>query len=149
MPTLDWCVKPTDWYKECSQCKTGFWVETEAEYDRIAACELMYEFFSPGHYTTSDGLWPQCRSCVSNVSGGRKHGVHRDVILEEQEGRCAIASCRKEISFKRRTAFVDHCHKSGMTRAVLCGACNAWMAGVDNDEWLVNAIAYRDRFRCE
>ena len=60
-------------------------------------------------------------------------GVTRDTLYAEQNGRCGI--CKRH---EREVLMlvVDHCHKTGLVRGLLCGRCNVMlgMAGdlVDN-----------------
>jgi hypothetical protein len=148
MPGMDWCENPTNWYKECSGCKTGFWVEAE---DFASAIKLMLEFFAYGRLDTTDGLQCNCRSCQQNNRKNRNHnGPHREDLLASQGGRCAIKACKVKISFQNKVgtkANVDHDHKTKKIRGILCSRCNIWMASIDDDKWLAAAMAYRDSFR--
>lgn len=144
MALMDWCGKPTDWYKECSKCKIGFWVEAD-NFD--AARELMLEHFSPS-CRPGEGLYSSCKSCCRNSDAGRKpNNIHREELLLSQHGRCAIPRCSKKISFRNKTACVDHVHATGKIRAILCFKCNTWMGAIDDRKWLAAAIIYRDSFR--
>lgn len=61
-----------------------------------------------------------------------KYGLtieQRDGLLSSQEGRCALPHCRARVSFDgkwrtREGAHVDHCHKTGRVRGILCTNCN-------------------------
>jgi hypothetical protein len=44
-----------------------------------------------------------------------------DVLLKEQNNKCYI--CEKENKSKKRLA-IDHCHKTGRIRGLLCLQCN-------------------------
>lgn len=141
MPEIFYSHTHKAWVKECTgPCNTMFEVQainiTEAE-------GLMKEYFGNG--SGVNGLRSDCKSCFSNRNKGRHQSNHRDELLKEQDGKCAL--CPTEIAFKDRTAFVDHCHISGITRAILCRGCNLGMAAIDNDEWIAKAIAYRDSYR--
>jgi hypothetical protein len=143
MPAMDWIVDRNTWYKECSnrECRRGFQVNGDEE----TARELMREYFNI-HHTTADRLSSECKSCGSNKRLKREL-IHREELLEAQGGRCKL--CNIIISFKNRTACVDHCHKSGKTRGILCYRCNSHMGLVDdynNEGWLAKAIAYRDSY---
>lgn len=55
-----------------------------------------------------------------------------------QEGRCAICGTEPE----QRLA-VDHCHRTGRIRGLLCGRCNVALGGFkDNERLLEAALAY-------
>lgn len=65
-------------------------------------------------------------------------------MLEAQGGVCAICKRPKR---KRRLA-VDHDHKTGMIRGLLCSPCNTSLGGFgDNSETLTNAIVYLEKHR--
>lgn len=143
MPRMEWSKEENSWVKTCVTCQTVF----KALGDRFEdGREALSEFF---HSTgdTFDQLNSWCRSCKSVYSANRSVSKHRPEMLSEQGGCCYL--CMKEIAYKDRTANVDHCHITGKTRKVLCLKCNQRMSGVDDDEWLTRAIAYRDSFRCE
>ena len=63
----------------------------------------------------------------------RKYGLtveEYEMMLNEQEGVCAI--CRKPPTKDRRLA-VDHCHKAGHIRGLLCTRCNVALGLFDED----------------
>lgn len=64
-----------------------------------------------------------------------------DKTFEEQQGCCAI--CKKHsIYFKRRLA-VDHDHKTGKVRGLLCMFCNTALGKFEDDvNILKNAVKY-------
>lgn len=64
-----------------------------------------------------------------------------DDIYIEQGGRCAI--CGRHQSEIKRSLFIDHCHKTGLVRGLLCHKCNLLLGhSNDNPEILMNAIKY-------
>ena len=56
-----------------------------------------------------------------------------DKILRLQRGRCAI--CQKPPKTKRLA--VDHCHKSGLIRGLLCWRCNNAIGKFGDDQTLI------------
>lgn len=61
-----------------------------------------------------------------------------------QNGRCAI--CGKHQSELTYAMSVDHCHKTGKIRGLLCGRCNTALGSFfDNVEILKNAIIYLEK----
>jgi hypothetical protein len=65
-------------------------------------------------------------------------------MLKEQDGKCAI--CEQEPKSKRRMA-VDHCHKSGRVRRLLCAQCNTGIGSFGDDALLLRrAVAYLEQW---
>lgn len=65
------------------------------------------------------------------------------VILETQNYRCAICGKHKDLIKNGYDLAVDHCHKSGKVRGLLCSTCNLSLGGFkDSEELLLKAIIY-------
>lgn len=65
-------------------------------------------------------------------------------ILEAQGGCCGI--CERHLPKGSRNAVVDHCHKTGQVRGVLCVSCNVALGKFkDSKEGLLKAIDYLER----
>ena len=61
-----------------------------------------------------------------------------DEMLKRQRGRCAL--CR---STPKAKLGVDHCHRTGHVRGLLCGSCNRGLGLFhDNPRTLRRALAY-------
>ena len=61
-------------------------------------------------------------------------------VLEEQNFECLI--CEREFNDKLKPV-VDHCHKHGHTRGLLCNSCNVGLGCFKDDrDILYRAIAY-------
>lgn len=82
-------------------------------------------------------------SRLKNVFGITIDDYNR--MFLEQNGKCAC--CHKHQSeFKRRLA-VDHCHRSGKVRALLCTTCNTALGMIkENVETLKEMISYLNKF---
>ena len=82
----------------------------------------------------------------------KKRGVtieQYEEAYEQQEGRCAICQTKRSKYGKDRLV-VDHCHKGGGFRALLCANCNAGIGFLgESIETMRNAIAYMQRFIAE
>lgn len=64
-------------------------------------------------------------------------------MLSQQEERCAI--CQRDLDLGRDTC-VDHCHKTGIVRGILCSNCNYGLGQFkDNQDVLREAIKYLDK----
>ena len=66
-------------------------------------------------------------------------------LLMRQEHSCAI--CKRHKSQFKRDLSVDHCHKTGKNRALLCASCNSALGLFQEDkEVLLNAINYLEKY---
>lgn len=72
----------------------------------------------------------------------REYGIslgEYNLILTQQGGGCAICGKKPE----KRTLAVDHCHRTGKIRGLLCGKHNMALGLFDDDpELFKKAIAY-------
>ncbi len=64
-----------------------------------------------------------------------------DALLKKQKGLCAI--CRNPPD--REFLCVDHDHKTGKVRGLLCSPCNARLGHLEDRLWIKKAFAYMDR----
>ena len=72
-----------------------------------------------------------------------RYGITLDVknkIIKSQNNKCAI--CNNKLDKPK----VDHCHKTGKVRGILCHGCNIGIGGLkDSIKNLKNAIKYLKR----
>ena len=62
-------------------------------------------------------------------------------ILNRQRDKCAI--CKKPSSFNGVSLVVDHCHKTGTIRGLLCHMCNLMLGNASDDiKILLNGVTY-------
>lgn len=52
----------------------------------------------------------------------------REKILKQQQGACAICGKQED----KRRLHIDHCHKTGRVRALLCSGCNTKVGVIEN-----------------
>ena len=71
---------------------------------------------------------------------GENASTHRDHLIREQDGRCAI--CQETMTRPNQ----DHDHKTGKLRGVLCGLCNVALERMERDGWGVAAFAYLQKW---
>lgn len=71
-----------------------------------------------------------------------------NAMLVEQNMKCAICDKQHDPSIKRGRLYVDHCHKTGKIRALLCAVHNSMLGYAEDDiETLEKAIAYLKRHK--
>lgn len=85
------------------------------------------------------------KRATKNAALKRLFGITIDIYEEmhkNQNGLCVI--CKKpEVSFKIKSLSVDHCHKTGFVRGLLCTNCNQGIGHFfDNVDLMNNAIKY-------
>ncbi|MFF3348628.1 endonuclease VII domain-containing protein [Streptomyces sp. NPDC002779] len=91
--------------------------------------------------TASDGLSTRCKACraVEGRAGHlkRHYGLteaERDAMVASQMGLCVIC-------LKAPAVHVDHCHKTGRVRGVLCFNCNSAIGKLGDDPDAVRRAA--------
>ncbi len=137
--------------KECKICKIP---KTKEEY------------YKSGTYKS--GYRPECKACCGDL--GRKYPKTKEQVREqklkmsygltladydrmfaEQGGVCKI--CKKPQQVKRKglgIAYhlaVDHCHKTGKVRGLLCDNCNSGLGHFKDDKMnVLQAAIYLEEF---
>lgn len=102
------------------------------------------------------GLFSQCRDCRKktrkNGAPKRKHALFHnyrmrpgdyEAMLEKQNGVCAICGSSDVANVSRKHFHIDHCHKTGVVRGLLCGRCNVMLGmSKDSPKVLLKAALY-------
>lgn len=99
---------------------------------------------SPGHKEYMD---PIRRKCLL-----ARYGITHDDYLamyETQGGRCAICGSDNPGTKKSRYFDIDHNHKTGKVRALLCRNCNVTVGVVEGKADLVKLIKVYLSIHCE
>jgi len=104
-----------------------------------------------------DGYYAWCKDCskqhsvsrrnqTRNTDLIRKYGItHQDYLdmLDEQEHKCAVCGLPEEKNFNGKLC-VDHNHKTGKVRGLLCNPCNKALGlAMDSAEILYNLYKYK------
>ena len=84
-------------------------------------------------YRDRNGWFYTCRDCYreqqTKLARQRKYGLDPaayEVLVKQQDGRCAICKQHKKL-------VIDHCHRGGQVRALLCDRCNRLLGVADDD----------------
>lgn len=115
---------------------------------------------------SKDGKWSRCKPCDSiarvkwatdnperhkyslrNRALKKKYGItieDYDKMKEDQQGCCAICnSDETNTAYNTNTFCVDHDHKTGEVRGLLCDSCNRGLGFLQDDpDILLNAVDY-------
>ncbi len=68
--------------------------------------------------------------------------------LQEQNFVCAICGCEETAKAKSGTKWrlaIDHCHRTGRIRGLLCWKCNINLHKLEESGWLEKALRYLGR----
>lgn len=71
-----------------------------------------------------------------------------DALMAAQESKCAVCSVGLDEAHEKKglRPHVDHCHKTGFVRGLLCSVCNTALGGLKDDpELLRRAIGYLEK----
>lgn len=101
---------------------------------------LTAEYF-PLHNKTKSGFDSWCRACRSTYRSGINRGKFRSVITDEQL--IALKTSIKEcvICGSAERLVVDHDHKTGEVRGLLCNHCNRGLGHFRDDPLLLEFAA--------
>jgi hypothetical protein len=132
----------------CKSCNAKVHLKKELEKlidKKCISCEKIlpisnFSFTGAGFYKK------ECTQCLNLKQAFNINSKDYNELLKTQKGKCAI--CKKEEKAftkygKKRNLAVDHCHKTGKIRGLLCTKCNTAIGSFeDNLELLNNAIKY-------
>jgi hypothetical protein len=140
--TTKYCRKcssehPVSNFGKCSRSKDGCQIWCKA-------CMLEYREKNREKTRAQDKIkYHKNRDGYLNSWYKRKYGISLEDynnIFNKQNGKCAI--CRGKCSSGRRLA-VDHDHKTGIVRGLLCGHCNQAIGKLhDSPEIIKRALDY-------
>jgi hypothetical protein len=93
-----------------------------------------------------------CKSCARSAvwrSTLARYGISEsefNALAAAQDNRCAICSLQFDDSRKSSLPHIDHCHRAGKVRGLLCHHCNVLLGhAADSVQRLRQAIQYLER----
>lgn len=114
----------------------------EVRYEKVCrVCRrLLPKHMFPKGSTSCDYLSPYCRECYSRMNRKRQYGLS-DERLDEMLAvkTCQMPGCGKKLDGERGT-HIDHCHKTGKVREVLCRKCNQMLGYIEKNLHLVQPM---------
>ena len=86
---------------------------------------------------------PRGRRATADTHRANKYGLtpaQYDALVLESCGRCSLCAEPADL-------VIDHCHRAGTVRALLCETCNIALGGIERDgrdaqAWLASASRY-------
>ena len=102
---------------------------TKCSVERPATDEFFYVRWNTKHHKHfMDGRCKDCtKARLRDEALIRKYGmtsIEVENMVEKQQHRCFICERKFNSKDKLTKPNVDHCHKSGKIRGILCGKCN-------------------------
>jgi hypothetical protein len=70
------------------------------------------------------------------------------ISLDEAGALLMRAGYRCEICYGTSRLCIDHCHKTGRVRGILCANCNTFLGRVEKDSELIDGLQRYMRLRC-
>lgn len=134
MSAYEYSYKDKAWTKYCPTCQKDF-LGTD---DETESQVIFVGIFGLAR-TVNDGLQAVCKPC-SRRNRRRRNGVsddyNEDDLFTKQDGKCALCDIQLHMPYRysadAQGARVDHCHKSGKVRGLLCHACNILIGMYEN-----------------
>lgn len=126
---------------ECSKSAAKEWYAANPEYRRTKAKD--WRQANPDYvreYRKTN------RRDIYLTESARKYGITREQfaqMLERQSEKCATCFRAFDWDDKQAKPHIDHCHKTGKIRGLLCNGCNSALGIInENIETLSNLIEY-------
>jgi CRISPR/Cas system-associated protein Cas10 (large subunit of type III CRISPR-Cas system) len=113
----------------------------------------IYKDFNDFGTNGDDKLKSRCKDCQTiynkqyhkEVFRFDRYGITKEIfnqMLIDQYNACVIC----KIIIDESSSHIDHCHKTGKVRGILCEKCNKGLGQFDdNVEFLTNAIKYLNK----
>lgn len=137
--------KPTITYKRCTTCKKDKPLE--------AFQKRSHKMYGQTHYKSCKS----CRSYVSYKASSPEEQLKRRLkidyslsiedyqkMLSDQQGLCAICHQPETVKNSRNGSIcrlsVDHCHRTGAVRGLLCQACNRALGQLREDPNIAKSL---------
>lgn len=131
------------WCRDCDRARNREYERAKAAVrhaGKIIKCDQCWEVLppAPGRKYT-DRL---CKGCAPSEKWRalvRRYGVDKqmyEAMYFDQDGECLIPSCTREAKS------VDHDHRTGSVRGLVCQGCNVALGFLEDAAWVEGALQY-------
>ena len=129
--------------KQCTKCKVEKSLEEyhnniQSKDGKASRCKLCSKEYSAKKYKENPH-----KMRVDKIF--RKYGLTEqgyNQLLQKQNFNCKICEKHTEDNLYGKL-YVDHCHRTGIVRGLLCHKCNSFLGLINDDENILNkAIQY-------
>ena len=114
----------------------GGWEEDSSWWKRTEAVS-----FFPPHNKTKSGFDSWCRACRKEYRNANSRGKFRSVISDEALKELKETTTECVICGSEEKLVVDHDHKTGKIRGMLCNHCNRGLGHFRDDPMLLEFAA--------
>lgn len=130
-------------YKQCKDCKqtkptVDFYVSKRSKDGFVTTCKPCYSVRHPVNQDARREYFNANKDKFNNARIWRIYGItlkDYNNMLISQNHCCAI--CSISVENLNRMLDIDHCHKTGKVRGLLCNRCNKFLNMIDvNDDIL-------------
>ena len=84
-------------------------------------------------------------TCTVCRKGLRRYGMTRLDMLalhKKQKEKCYLCGVKLEMFVGARGGMIDHCHKTGQVRSILCCKCNTAVGGIETHKNVKKLLEY-------
>lgn len=134
----------------CKSCTNRVLKSKEKTECSVKICKVCHQNLSISKFSKSKGMINHFDTCIKcyNLKKFGINAIDYLRILEKQGNKCAICNTSERPKDKRRPEGirdfpVDHCHRTGKIRGILCTKCNTGLGAFMNNKILLKrAINY-------
>ena len=132
-------------HRECRGCQS---IRHKCYYNKNKReiCERTKRNHRQRRLSSSWRLKERTNRCASNI---KRYGItveQYDQMFEEQDGVCAICGKPQTMVHGKSGVlmrlYIDHDHKTGRVRGLLCSSCNLRLAVLEDKEFCKNSMKY-------
>lgn len=119
---------------EQAYAATRIWAKNNS----YKAIKIVRDWQKQYPHKVKEGMWKQYG--ITNKDGSKFTQLDYDRLYQIQQGKCSI--CKRHSTEFTRNLSVDHDHKTGFVRGLLCVNCNRDLRIVENNGFVIKANLY-------